>query len=556
MSERNNVLILLALFMAIGMAATAMQIFQGSDTNEITISLNNTGNLDTPIQSITYESASRVDIKSLLDAHILSGYSDPRYYFNGDYFASKSLASIDQSATILSDYQMNSFLNYSDFPGISSSFSGMAFESNGANVPFWTNPAPIDSDVDIWFKFSTISNTANTPVSMYYTTSNPSTTSNGDDVFIQWHGAETSQFLDPVQSEINDIIIEVYGRRTGATNTWWGLGSTLVDAPSDGLQMKLYDDKAYSRSLNGGSEIHSTDSWASTLNVWYNFQMVRTGSTMDAYHDDVYFMTQHTTYMPDADMGLGMFTVSGSAAEQMWSFVRVYTATEPTWNVNGWVSETSIVQITPAQITLNSIINSTGIYGSYLIIPAKTEQDFTLNGTQNFTYTVDFTPTDLTVTSTSSILYADKSHVFNAVVSDHNTGTIMPTQPDKVKYRLVGSGNTSVSAKEFVGTSITLPAIQKGTYTLYTSVGWDNIPTWSNEISQSVTLTDPATPAQTIIDSITDAVTDSTSNDTTTTSTDVLVGAPGRIVDGWGTMWDSFIRVFKNIIHNISAVFS
>ena len=63
MAERNNVLILLALFAIMGLAATAMQIFQGSDVNEITVSLNNTGNVDTPVQSITYISQSRVDIK-------------------------------------------------------------------------------------------------------------------------------------------------------------------------------------------------------------------------------------------------------------------------------------------------------------------------------------------------------------------------------------------------------------------------------------------------------------------------------------------------------------
>ena len=150
MSERNNVLILLAIFMIIGMAATTMQIFQGSDVNEITISLNNTGNLDTPIQSITYESQSRGDIKLMLDTHIISGYSDPRYLVSGDYFASAQKMILSHSG-VLSDYQIKLTIPHESTMQVD--FDDIRFTTfTGTHIPHWIESKTDSITADVWIK--------------------------------------------------------------------------------------------------------------------------------------------------------------------------------------------------------------------------------------------------------------------------------------------------------------------------------------------------------------------------------------------------------------------
>ena len=599
MSERNNVLILLALFAIMGLAATAMQIFQGSDVNEITVSLNNTGNLDTPVQSITYISQSRADIKSMLDAHIVSGYSDPRYLFNGNYYSSKSSTPIDSTATTLTDYPMNIVLNHSDFPGISSDFSDMRFATaDDTNIPYHEDTVVSDTSADIWMKIPSTSTTASTYISGYYGNSGVSSASNSGDVYDLYDHFEGTS--------LNSATFETFGVGTvtvaGSVLTLSPLFTTTyasglysknpVLSKDNMLEFRTQAVESSNNARVGFAKIHDGTTSINTDDSYtvYHFQtgliaiiykdgteVSRTTSAKDEnyhtwkFHNDgtnvniwrdevsqgsIATGTEFDTGMYFSAVGYASAANDGNINID-YVINRKYILPEPTWSSNTWTVESTTSQITPSTITLNSIINTTGIYGSYPIIPANTEQDFILNGTQNFNYTIDFTPTDLTVTTSSSVLYADRAHVFNAVVKDHNTGVVMSTQPDKVKYRLIGSGNTSVSAKEFVGTSLTLPALQKGTYTLFTSVGWDNIPSWSNEISQSVVLTDAATPAQaaalSVVEALTDTTTDTTSNETTK---DVLVGVPGRIADGWKSMIDDIITFIKNIIHNVSAVFS
>ena len=559
MSERNNVLILLALFAIMGLAATAMQIFQGTDTTTITVSLNNTGNLDTPVQSITYISQSRADIKSMLDTHIVSGYSDPRYIFNGDFYASRSSTVIDPSSEDLTDYPMAITLTHADFPDLSSDFSDIRFKS-GTETDYWIKSFISDTSAESTIKIPSISSVDGAVVQAYFGNSGVSSTSSGNNTFIQYSGSTTSDYHHTNAVQVPFIFENRIKRTTSTAQFAFGASNiadilTTPDSAIAGLQLDTAN-TFYSRACNDGTCGYTSNAFTHTLNTYYDTKIVAESLSSVKYYDGDTLKATRATTIPDELMGLSLDTFQGTY-EQEYAYIRKYTATEPTWSSSIWIIESTTAQITPSTITLNSITNTTGIYGSYPIIPANTAQDFSLNGTQNFNYTIDFTPTDLTVMTSSSALYADRAHTFNAVVTDHNTGTVMPTQPDKVKYRLVGSGNTSVSAKEFVGTSLTLPALQKGTYTLFTSVGWNNIPTWSNEISQSVTFTDAATPIQavalSVVEALTDTTTDTTSNETTK---EVLVGAPGRIADGWKSIFDTIITLIKNIIHNVSVVFS
>jgi hypothetical protein len=239
------------------------------------------------------------------------------------------------NASILKNFQVN--LNVSWNSNMNANFSDIRIynDTSGLLVPYWNESVVNSSYANIWFNASSIpaSIWTNTTYYLYYNNSSAKTLSNGNATFIQWHGADSNEFIEPVQSKITNIVYEAIGRQNNInSNVWWGMATSMTDSPVDGQYVKQYSTTYYTFTFNNSVGTNVNTGGIITAGTYYRMKFTRTTTQLQGYLNDVLFMTPITTNLPDAPMGIGMNFADANTGDQLWSFLREFAPIQPTSN--------------------------------------------------------------------------------------------------------------------------------------------------------------------------------------------------------------------------------
>jgi len=155
---------------------------------------------------------------------------------------------------------------------------------------------------------------------------------NGSGVFLAYHGLETSDYLDSATIPSTNIIYESRVRVDSAGLMYWGIGDNTNRNTGDHFLIGSYsaNDKVYIYSINEGSTTY--DSEAPAFSSGYHNIKITTNSGVDGYVDDNP-ISSGVSLTANENMGLQAITYNGGTFTQDYSFVRQYTASEPTYSI-------------------------------------------------------------------------------------------------------------------------------------------------------------------------------------------------------------------------------
>ena len=178
---------------------------------------------------------------------------------------------------------------------------------------------------------------SNQNIRVYYGKSGETTASNGANTFLQYHGVETSSFIESIIALESSYIYECYGGVTSDTGyTDWGL-ATVQDRSDDTILIESYQagNARYIFAENGTSSTSKNEAPSFTNGTKYKLRMELISGSLYGYVDDNQIGTGAiTTNLPDDNMGIFMKVWSGSG-RQDWSFTRKYNDPEPAFSSAG-----------------------------------------------------------------------------------------------------------------------------------------------------------------------------------------------------------------------------
>lgn len=254
---------------------------------------------------------------------------------DGVTFAKRMLLTINQAATTLTDYQIKKTITYKD--AMQANMDDIRFTTlDGTLIDYWVESVTASTNADIWLEVPAISNTTITKIWMYYGNTDISSGSSGANTFIQYHGAATTDYLDSLTVSPSNLIYESYLKVTSAThNNLIGLSNSATVA-DDGIFFQLYDVGDLRRGINENENTTTTISESPDIDIdsYVYLKITHDGSTIRYYIDENQISSGATTNFPDEDLGLYLWNASGTVIQD-WSFIRKYTATEPTWGSDG-----------------------------------------------------------------------------------------------------------------------------------------------------------------------------------------------------------------------------
>ncbi|MCK5431431.1 MAG: DUF2341 domain-containing protein [Gammaproteobacteria bacterium] len=256
----------------------------------------------------------------------------PLPVINGEQFGYYDIFTLNAASVALTDFQVKKTINW--VPHMQSDFADLRSTTlDGTIIPYWIESKTDGVTADIWFKIPAISAVNTTRVLMYYGNPNVSSTSSGTNTFIQWHGAASSSYMDSLDVTPSNIIWESKARNTAAThNIYYGLANNQT-AGDDVLGIQDYNvtNLRYMACANEANFSKVSESPDLVQDQWYKLKITFDGTTAIGYADDNQISAGGvSSNLPNESLGLWLNTFTGTA-EQEWSLVRKYTATEPTW---------------------------------------------------------------------------------------------------------------------------------------------------------------------------------------------------------------------------------
>ncbi len=279
----------------------------------------------------TFTIATTLSNSQILAYDSENGYSQ----YTGLVGYSKRKSIIINSSASLTDYQVKVNITYDS--DMQADFDDIRFTDSGGTTQlnYWLESKIDSTSAVFWVKVSSLSIGDNT-IYAYYGNGSVSTASSGSSTFIQWHGLATAAFQDPYICT-GPFVYEAYVKETSDGRLGFGLSNTEWPGDDDTAYIYTYTYR-YIYSINDTYTTDEDESPALTTDVYVKLKIIHTGTSIDAYIDDNQIGTTITTNLPDEAMGLMLYVGTGSATHD-WSFVRKYTATEPT--ISSWGSEES-----------------------------------------------------------------------------------------------------------------------------------------------------------------------------------------------------------------------
>lgn len=199
---------------------------------------------------------------------------------------------------------------------------------NGEFLSHWNESL----DFDTWVKMNIT--TSGARMLLLHGNAGLSRVSDGDDTFIAWHGADTTQYIDSLIVTPSNIIYETKYKHTAAThNQLFGLSNSQTIA-DDGMYIQVYNvgglRRLYVENENSNGVI--SESPGLTIDTYYRCKITYDGTTARGYIDDNEIASGITTNIPDEILGIFMYQATGTYVQDF-SLVRKYTATEPTYSI-------------------------------------------------------------------------------------------------------------------------------------------------------------------------------------------------------------------------------
>lgn len=255
---------------------------------------------------------------------------------DGTQMTRRKLLTINQASAALTDYQIKKTITYVA-GNMQTDFQDLRFATlSGTNIPYWEESVTTSTSATVWLKVSAISNTEDTQVWMYYGNSSVSSASSGTNTFVAYHGAATTDYADTPSFEFNNLVYEARVKTTVSNHyIKWGMQDADGDW-SDYTIIQIYSpqNRRWIITRSSGLETSPYSSPSLTPDVYYKLKITRDGTTTRGYIDNVEISSGSTTNIPTCDLGLSTIAHTGTAVQD-WSFVRKYTATEPTWATDG-----------------------------------------------------------------------------------------------------------------------------------------------------------------------------------------------------------------------------
>lgn len=215
-------------------------------------------------------------------------------------------------------------------------FADISFATlSGGWIPHWIESKTDGVTAEVWIKYDGVD--GNTDIRMYYGNPSLSSGSSGVDTFVAWHGAETTDFKDSNAFQI-PLIYESRFRRTSASTShlFWGFSDVAMHPiTGDAGVLMSHSTGVYLKVHNDGTESFIKEGVELTNNQWYKGKIV-VSSSSDAhgFFDGNEVASGISTNIPvGVDMGLGMNIFVGTG-EQEYSFIRQYTAIDPTYETS------------------------------------------------------------------------------------------------------------------------------------------------------------------------------------------------------------------------------
>lgn len=231
----------------------------------------------------------------------------------------------------LTDHQHYETFDYE--PAMLNNFDDIRFTTqSGEHIPYWIETKTDGVSAKVWFMNDYVD--GDTYIWMYYGSGGLSSGSSGNDTFIQWHGAETSNFIDSLDITAGALVYEGKIKIT-TDNTYLAAGVSNLQNPlidDSMIFIFTYDNnKRYIRTYNEGSVTLKEEVLDISTDVFYHAKIINTGTNVWGFLDDNRIDSGDiTTNLPNEDMGLVLYNLGTGTVAQDWSFARKYTAAEPT----------------------------------------------------------------------------------------------------------------------------------------------------------------------------------------------------------------------------------
>lgn len=260
---------------------------------------------------------------------------DELTWWNTSWDKKREIQMDNTGGSALTYYQVN--IDLSGTP-INSTSLRVVNEAVDATVPHWQETISSGNCTDLWFNATSISASAwlNGTYYIYYENADVSSESSGDDTFIQWHGTASSSFVDSlIIPYSNSFIYEsTIKSPTSLQNLFWGISNvaTIIGADTFYIQSYSADNVRTYGARNEGVKTTESVAPSFTVDQLYKCKLIFDGTTVKGYIDSIQIGTGVSSNLPNENMGLFMYNNEGTA-EQDWSFVRKYTATEPTCSI-------------------------------------------------------------------------------------------------------------------------------------------------------------------------------------------------------------------------------
>ena len=234
----------------------------------------------------------------------------------------------------LTNYQIKLTVAYEN--GMQADFDDIRFVDLDANyINSWLESKTNSNTADFWIK-TDVPASGGKDIYMYYGNSSLSSGSSGSNTFVQYHGSASTTFKDSNTVPAANLIYEG-SCKGGTTTTTIQVGqceNSVPDTTGDYIYMYIHQSLGkYGGIRNGATETNT--GWYAPVpsaNTYHRYKIVNTASSSKFYVDNVQFGGTLTTGFPDENIGLFGRDVSGGSYQQ-WSFLRKYTANEPTTNI-------------------------------------------------------------------------------------------------------------------------------------------------------------------------------------------------------------------------------
>lgn len=238
---------------------------------------------------------------------------------------------IINSGSSLPSYQIKLTISYE--PSMQTDFRDIRFNDISGNYcSYWIESKTNSSTATVWIKIDLV--TGSNTAYMYYGNGSITSASDGNNTFIQYHGAATSPFLDSLIVPPTNIVYETYVSFTSDnTNIRYGVSNNanFLAGDSAGLGFYTYTGSYLLWNLVCNNGTYTSNNTSVTYSTWNKIMLKLSDTTFKGYLNNVETGTALSTNLPNETMGIGAQIVSGTGTiSQQYSFVRKYAPSEPT----------------------------------------------------------------------------------------------------------------------------------------------------------------------------------------------------------------------------------